>query len=122
MEEFDCTEIFKYWKKGFSTKTGIIYGISDKGIITGKTYARGAEVMMIAGVPEKDYEQIANLLAEFPLHDSGKIETRKRLNDIIKEVGVKPKPGLHLVMSFHSESFKQAKSVGVVSSTITDIK
>lgn len=115
--DFDPTQVEQYYGKVFVTESGSRYGITDKGIFTGRTSLEGAPVALIAGIkPEFYREALQYLRWKRP-------ELQDRFEDYIHEVGEEPRKGLHLILSFRPAPVKgDSVGYGLVSSLIDYIE
>lgn len=108
MPKYDPTNIEKYSGKTFKTGSGSEFVITE-----GKIYGRsieGAQLQYIAAVPDSLYVSFLGI-----------IDNKKSLDTLIKKVGVEPKIGLHLVISFTSECINQKLRAGMITSRIIGI-
>ncbi len=116
-EEIDYSYLTGFIGKTFLTQTGLSYGISQNKKIIGKHFLKNAEIRFLAGISPENYDEAFELTREVPSDKS-----RKKLYSFINDEGIMPAPGMHLIITLTREEEDKRGSLGLVSSTITDIK
>ena len=115
-DNFDPSNVRKYYRKTFTTRSGSHYGLSEYGKFTGIPSIEGADIMLIAGVENELYHDVISCL------DTSEPKLKTRLDNLIREHGKEPIIGLHLVVSLTPESIQQKNPYGMITSPITSIE
>jgi hypothetical protein len=65
----------------------------------------GAEVELVAGIPEAEYRRVKNAVES---------RSKQRFDEVIREYGQEPGIGHHLAVSFDDESYGRTKCFGLL--------
>ena len=106
-QKYDPTDVDALKGIGFFTHSQHLYCIDLDGKIRGRQSMEGADVQFIAGIDDKYYVPIVMSLMD-----------KEDLDDAIRKVGEKPRPGLHLVISLTPEAAKATGRNGLITSRI----
>lgn len=112
---YNPKNINSYHGTVFRTVHDSEYFITEDGKIKGRPSIDGAEIMLIAGLPIEFYDEI-----RFYMNDSSS-NAKKCLEELMKEHGQEPKPGLMLVISLTPEDTCNKQRYGMMTSPVERI-
>ena len=113
-DQFDPTNVEMYHGRTFVTESGSEYKITEDGKISGRESIEGAEVYLVAGLPD-EWQLPAKLCLNYEMPKS-------KLVDIVLTHGEKAKEGQALAIVLSDKSTLETKRYGLITTKIKTIK